>query len=123
MNILIEGMSRQLGGMEAFIMSVYRGLDRENYHMDFIAYDDEIVFEEELKAGGSKVYHVTPRSKSVLQSRKELDIIFKQTQYDVFWTNKTSKVFGRNFVKSGAVDKILLTQAPGYAKINTILER
>ena len=34
MNILIEGMSRQLGGMEAFIMSVYRGLDRENYRMD-----------------------------------------------------------------------------------------
>ena len=90
MNILIEGMSRQLGGMEAFIMSVYRGLDRENYRMDFIAYDDEIVFEDELKAGGSKVYHVTPRSKSVLQSRKELDTIFKQTQYDVFWTNKTT---------------------------------
>lgn len=56
----------------------------------FIAYDDEIVFEDELKAGGSKVYHVTPRSKSVLQSRKELDTIFKQTQYDVFWTNKTT---------------------------------
>lgn len=90
MNILIEGMSRQLGGMEAFIMSVYRGLERENYRMDFIAYDDEIVFEDELKAGGSKVYHVTPRSKSVLQSRKELDTIFKQTQYDVFWTNKTT---------------------------------
>lgn len=90
MNILIEGMSRQLGGMEAFIMSVYRGLDRENYRMDFIAYDDEIVFEDELKAGGSKVYHVTPRSKNVLQSRKELDTIFKQTQYDVFWTNKTT---------------------------------
>lgn len=54
------------------------------------AYDDEIVFEDELKAGGSKVYHVTPRSKSVLQSRKELDTIFKQTQYDVFWTNKTT---------------------------------
>lgn len=90
MNILIEGMSRQLGGMEAFIMSVYRGLDRESYRMDFIAYDDEIVFEDELKAGGSKVYHVTPRSKSVLQSRKELDTIFKQTQYDVFWTNKTT---------------------------------
>lgn len=32
MNILIEGMSRQLGGMEAFIMSVYRGLDRELSH-------------------------------------------------------------------------------------------
>ena len=48
MNILIEGMSRQLGGMEAFIMSVYRGLERENYRMDFIAYDDEIVFEDEL---------------------------------------------------------------------------
>ena len=47
MNILIEGMSRQLGGMEAFIMSVYRGLDRESYRMDFIAYDDEIVFEDE----------------------------------------------------------------------------
>lgn len=50
MNILIEGMSRQLGGMEAFIMSVYRGLDRENYRMDFIAYDDEIVFEDEIKS-------------------------------------------------------------------------
>lgn len=90
MKILIEGMSRQLGGMEAFIMSVYRGLSHEKYQIDFIAYDDEIVFEEELKAGGSKVYHVTPRSKNIFQSRKELDEIFKKTHYDVFWTNKTT---------------------------------
>ena len=90
MNILIEGMSRQLGGMEVFMMSIYRRLSKKGYHFDFIAYDDKIVFEEELVKNGSNVFHVTPRSKSLIKLKKELNQVFKEHDYQVFWTNKTS---------------------------------
>ena len=90
MNIMIEGMSRELGGMEVFIMSVFRNLDMEQYKIDFIAYDERIVCEEEIVQSGSHVYHVTPRSKNISASKSELDRVFKEKKYDVFWSHKTT---------------------------------
>ena len=90
MNILIEGMSRELGGMEAFVMSVFRNLDHTRYQIDFIKYDKTIAFEDEVKEQGSVVYSVTPRNVNAVQSKKELQAIFQKKDYQVFWSNKTT---------------------------------
>lgn len=88
--ILIEGMSCMMGGLETFILTLYRNMDKEEYHFDFITYDESIPFEEELKSQGSTVFKVTARSKSVLQYKKELDNIFEENGYDIFWSNRTT---------------------------------
>ena len=88
--ILVEGMSRNLGGMEKFIMTVYEALDKEKYHMDFLVYDPTIAFEEKLLESGSQIYRITPRSQGVQKSLQELDELFSSEHFDVFWSNRTT---------------------------------
>lgn len=90
MNIIIEGMSKMLGGMEVFIMTMCRNLDSSKYHVDFITYDETIACQDELLKMGCEIKYVTPRSVSPKRTKEELDVIFAEKKYDVFWSNKTT---------------------------------
>lgn len=87
--ILMEGMSRNLGGLEKFIKTVYDALDPNKYQIDFLVYDDSIPYEQKLLDNGSHIYRVTPRSKGAKKSKKELDVLFQKEHFDIFWSNRT----------------------------------
>lgn len=90
MKILIEGMSHNSGGLETFIMTVVRHLNHDKYHFDFLYYDNNIAYEDELRLLGCGLYKLTQRRKNYSQYKKELDQLFKLGNYDVFWSNKTT---------------------------------
>lgn len=117
MKILIEGMSRNLGGMEAFIMTIYRNLDREKYCVDFLVYDKTIAFQEEILENGSRIYYVTPRSVNAAKSKKELQQLFQKGKYDVFWSNKTT-ISNINALKAAYSAQVSIRVLHSHASAN-----
>lgn len=87
--ILIEGMSENLGGVETFIHLLFCTL-KDSWKIDFITVNDKIPFEEEFLSQGCKIHRITPRYKSVKQFRIDIDRVFAENKYDVFWANKTT---------------------------------
>lgn len=61
--ILYCGMSPTLGGIESFVMNIYRSIDRDKIQIDFLKCYDQIYFEDEILAAGSKVYRIPKRTK------------------------------------------------------------
>ena len=50
------------GGMETFVMNVYRTLDREQVQFDFLYhYDKPCFFDDEIRALGGRIYKLTVR--------------------------------------------------------------
>lgn len=88
--ILIEGMSSMMGGLETFVLTLYRNMSHEEYHFDFITYDPHIPFEDELLQSGSHIYRITPRSVNFMKYKSDLDKVFKEGNYDIFWSNRTT---------------------------------
>ena len=55
-NILIVGMSTYYGGTEAFVMTLFRNIDRNKYHFLFLnAYDEPIACSDEIISLGGEI--------------------------------------------------------------------
>lgn len=83
-------MTNNRGGKETYIIGMYRELLKYGNQIDFLATDDHIVFEEEIKKNGSKVYHIPGRSKGLSRYNKNIKRIFEEEHYDVLWSHKTT---------------------------------
>ena len=52
-------------GTEAFMMGIFRGIDHNRFHIDFLVYNQELTdFTREVEAAGSKVWRVPSRRES-----------------------------------------------------------
>ncbi len=74
------------GGMENFIMNVYRHIDRQKIQFDFLYhYADDCFFDEEIRALGGRIYKLSVRNdNNVLRYCRQLDAFFaKHTEYNV----------------------------------------
>lgn len=79
--ILHIGMSTNPGGVENFVMNVYRKLDRSKIQFDFLVDHDypKIAYEDEIVSLGGKVYREYYRRKEVLKpNRKSVKQFFKE---------------------------------------------
>lgn len=63
--ILQLGMSANIGGMETYLMAQYRQMDHARVQYDFLYFpekdEDEMVFADEVRAQGSRIYRVVQR--------------------------------------------------------------
>ena len=97
--ILQIGMTRNLGGLETYMMQQFRHLDRTRVTYDFvnITAEHEIVFAEELRAAGSKIFGVVSRhSNPIKHYRQWIQLLWKiRGQYKaiVLNSNGLSYVF------------------------------
>lgn len=67
-----------MGGIQTFLMNVYRNIDKKKFQFDFLIDDlPKGFFEDEILALGGKIHRVTPRQKSISQNKKELYDFFK----------------------------------------------
>lgn len=84
--------SMGLGGIQSFIMNVYRVIDKEKIQFDFLlhnkpenSYDDEI-----LKMGG-RIYYLPARSEGIKKNKCALDDFFrKHKEYEVVHEHESS---------------------------------
>lgn len=78
--ILVWGMSENIGGIETFIMNVYRNINREKIQFDFLCAHDSapIAFENEILNMGGRVFRIMYSEKeSLIKSRLCLKEFFK----------------------------------------------
>lgn len=102
LNILIVGLMGSKGGIEQLIYQIFKRLGDE-FHCDILAYSSKCAFEEEFKAGGCTVYHITRRGENPVKCRKELKAFYKAhpDTYDYIWfhASSTSNVMGHVYAK------------------------
>ena len=69
-----------IGGMESFIMNMYRQIDRTEYQFDFLVHHKRRgVFEPEFERLGGHVYHTSLMDDfNVLKYRKDIDKLFSE---------------------------------------------
>ncbi len=91
-SVLIIGMSPIVGGIETLLISLFRSIDKEKVHFDFLTFCDKCAFEEEIVSAGSKVYHATRRGEDPIKNKKELIAFFKEHphDYDYIWYHLSS---------------------------------
>lgn len=86
----VQGMGR--GGIETFIMNVYRNIDRTKVQFDFLVntkekcdYDDEIV------SLGGRIYYVPGRKEGIAKSKKNYNDFFrKHKEYKILHVHRSS---------------------------------
>ena len=58
LRVLQVGLTSNLGGTEAFVMNLYRHIDRQKIQFDFLVdHDKELPFEDEILAMGGRIFH------------------------------------------------------------------
>ena len=79
-HILQWGMTTGLGGIETFVMNVYRHMDRTKVQFDFLQgyHDGPLHFEDEIQSMGGTIYRVlVPQRDSLIRSRTGLPRFFQ----------------------------------------------
>lgn len=88
--VLVFGFTDTIGGVETFFMTYYNKFDKEKYQFDFVTVYENMVFSEEIKYNGGKVYKITDFKKNVFQYKKEVRSIILENNYDVIYVNMLS---------------------------------
>lgn len=65
------------GGIETFIMNVYRTIDRENIQFDFLVNSKSNDYADEIEKLGGKIYYIPPRNVSFFAYRRNIDDFLK----------------------------------------------
>ena len=76
--ILVYGMTDIAGGMESYVMTMYRNIPKDVISFDFVTDWETMAYEDEVIAGGSKVYHIPKKSESLLGQIKAFSKILKE---------------------------------------------
>ena len=80
--VLICGFTENQGGMESYIMEIYRHLDRTKIQFDFLNFHTfQIAYANEIATLGGKIYYVPMKSVDVNGHYQALDEVFTNTQY------------------------------------------
>ena len=70
--------SKNMGGIERFLMEMYENLDKSCYQFDFVVHSpEENYFEAEIQKMGGRVYHLLPKAKHIFKYKKELVKLMK----------------------------------------------
>ncbi len=88
--ILQIGMSTNYGGTEAFLMNVYRNIDRTKYQFDFLnVYDEPIACKEEIISLGGNIYnlHLRRRQDGLKKYKQGIKKFYKEHNFDVVMQN------------------------------------
>ncbi|WP_433745212.1 glycosyltransferase [Falsibacillus pallidus] len=65
LRILIFGLSTGMGGVETYLMNLYRNIDRSNIQFDFVVAGKECYYANEIEDLGGEIYYITPKKENV----------------------------------------------------------
>lgn len=91
------------GGAEAFIMNVYRNIDRTQMQFDFLVFHDEReYYEDEIEGLGGRVYHVPIMEGANLMRRKRMLDAFFDEHHEYAAVHCHMAALGRDVLRSAA---------------------
>ena len=91
--ILVFGLTENPGGVERFLATYYRHINREKIQFDFLCNTYETVaYEKELAALGARFFHITARSKDREKYHQQLEALFRMCahEWSAVWVNVCS---------------------------------
>ncbi len=78
-NILFISHHLNRAGTEAFMMNVFRGIDHQRFHVDFLVYNQkETEYSREVESAGCKVWRVPSRRESPWGWYRSLNRFFRE---------------------------------------------
>ena len=90
LRILQIGMSTNYGGTEAFLMNLYRNIDRTKYQFDFLnVYDEPLACQSEILSLGGNIYnlHLRRRQDGLKRYKRGIKKFYKEHHFDVVVQN------------------------------------
>ncbi len=86
--ILVYGMTDNKGGIEAYIMNMYRNIDRQKLQFDFVVDWDTMAYSEEVIENGSKIYYIPAKSKQPIKQITDfIKILKNHKEYKTIYFN------------------------------------
>lgn len=85
--ILIVDGKMICGGVESFIMNIYRHIDRTKIQFDFLVhYKEKFFYDDEIEKLGGTIYRLTFRNdNNYFKYKKDLKEFFLNHHYDIVW--------------------------------------
>ena len=83
-------MTSNYGGIESFIMNLYRNIDRDKFQFDFINMEtgnQELAYSNEIRQLGGKIYKIPGRRENFIKNHNELKKIIRSNNYDFVHNN------------------------------------
>lgn len=90
LRILQIGLSTNYGGTEAFLINLYRNIDRTKYQFDFLnVYDEPLACQDEIVALGGNIYnlHLRRRQDGLKKYKEGIKKFYKEHHFDVVVQN------------------------------------
>lgn len=85
MKIIHVNSTMNIGGIESFLMNIYRNIDKETNEIVFLTYtDEEFDYEKEIISMGGRIIRISnPNSVSIFKHIKQLYEVIKKEKPDV----------------------------------------
>ena len=83
-------MTSNYGGIESFIMNLYRNIDHNKFQFDFINMETnnkDLAYSDEIRKLGGKIFKIPGRKESILKNHNELKKILQSNHYDYVHNN------------------------------------
>ena len=90
--VLQIGMTPNLGGIETYVMNLYRKIDRNKVQFDFVDWcgKEEIAFRDEIKKMGGRVFKIPSRKEDYLGNKRALNRLVASGKYSYTYSNLNS---------------------------------
>lgn len=76
-------MSPNPGGLESYVLNMYRGIDKEKIRFDFLSnFEEPLAVESKIDNANTTIHRIVSRKKNPIKSYCQLKKIFKENRYD-----------------------------------------
>ena len=107
--ILVYGMTNNRGGIESYIMNIYRHMDKSRLQFDFVTDFPEMAYADEVQSGGSRIHYIPGKRKAplkhllafrrILREHPEYDTVyFNILNAGAAYTMRVAKQMGRRII-------------------------
>ena len=84
--IMIIGMSPNVGGVETYIMNIFRNIDKTRFEL-FFPYYDKVAYKEEIEALGGHPLRLEVSRHTPLRYMRYMNDLFHKYQFDAVYYN------------------------------------
>ena len=86
--VLQVGLTSNRGGVESFVMNIYRKIDRSKIQFDFLVdHDKTLPYEDEIKQMGGRIYHEYYNMKDEIPGKTVRDFFLKHPEISAVHLN------------------------------------
>lgn len=89
---IIAGLNN--GGAEAYIMNMYRNIDRTKVQFDFLIRSKNGIYEEEIKSMGGRIFYTSEYPRHFIKNKREVkDFFNKHKEYDIVHVHANALIY------------------------------